>query len=71
MLGSGAVTESDGVWPAGSLKKATTGICSVVSEEYQDVGYWAHETPIRARAKNGDSGVMGKGKRIKEKECTV
>jgi len=38
MLGSGTVTESDGVWPAGALKKATTGVCSVVSEEDQDVG---------------------------------
>jgi len=38
MLGSGAVTESDRVWPAGGLKKATIGVCSVVSKEDQDVG---------------------------------
>lgn len=38
ILGSGAVMESDGVWPAGALKKVTTGVCSVVSEEDQDAG---------------------------------
>jgi hypothetical protein len=29
---------SDGAWSAGSLKKASTGVCSMVSEEDQDVG---------------------------------
>jgi hypothetical protein len=37
MLGSGVVMESDGIWPAGALKKASTGVCSAVSEEDQDV----------------------------------
>ena len=38
MLGSGAVMECDGVWPAKAPKTATSGVCSVVSEEDQDVG---------------------------------
>lgn len=38
MLGSGAVMECDGVWPAEARKTASTGVCSVVSEEDQEVG---------------------------------